>query len=305
VDKLEDKMKHVNKTLIIAEIGINFAFGKSQADFMDNVKKLIDAAVAAGCDYVKFQKRNPEDCIPKAEWNKAKQVPWRAEETTYLQYKKDIELWDSEFDQIDEYCREKGILWFASVWDKASIDFMRQYHTKLPNGKIGVMIKIPSALINDLDLVLYAKESSDFLLISTGMSTQREIDDAISVGEPDVVFHTNSTYPSPVEELNLDYITYLQHIRCEFIKAYTVGYSGHEFGLSTTVAANMLGAEWIERHLTLDRTLWGSDQMASVEPAGMVKLVKSIRDIECARGGYGARKVLASEKAKRKTLRGK
>lgn len=298
-------MKAGNKTQIIAEIGINFAFGDSPSQFMANTKKLIDAAVTSGCDYVKFQKRTPEVCVPRAEWDKPKTVPWRKEETTYLQYKKDIELWDSEFDQIDEYCREKGIAWFASVWDKPSVDFMRQYHTKLPNGKHGVMVKIPSALIHDLDLVQYAKEGSDFLLISTGMSTQKEIDMAISVGEPDVVFHTNSTYPSPVEELNLDYITYLTHIRSEFVKPYRVGYSGHEFGLATTVAANLLGAEWIERHLTLDRTLWGSDQMASVEPAGMVKLVKSIRDIEASRGGYGARKVLPSEKAKRKTLRGK
>ena len=298
-------MKAGNKTQIIAEIGLNFAFGDSPSQFMANTKKLIDAAVIAGCDYVKFQKRTPEVCVPKAEWDRPKTVPWRKEETTYLQYKKDIELWDREFDEIDAYCREKGIAWFASVWDKPSVNFMSQYHSKLPNGKHGVMLKIPSALIHDLDLVQYAKESSDFLLISTGMSTQKEIDMAISVGEPDVVFHTNSTYPSPVEELNLDYITYLQHIRSEFVKAYTVGYSGHEFGLATTVAANMLGAEWIERHLTLDRTLWGSDQMASVEPAGMVKLVKSIRDIEASRGGYGARKVLSSEKDKRKTLRGK
>jgi N-acetylneuraminate synthase len=293
------------KTQIIAEIGINFAYGSEQSEFLNNIKHLIDSAVAAGADYVKFQKRSPEDCIPKSEWDKPKTVPWRKEETTYLQYKKDIELWDSEFDRVDEYCREKGIAWFASVWDKPSVDFMRQYHTKLPNGKHGVIMKIPSALINDLDLVQYAKESSDFLLISTGMSTQKEIDLAISIGEPDVVFHTNSTYPSPVNELNLDYITYLSHIRSEFSKSYFVGYSGHEFGLGTTIAAAVMGAEWIERHITLDRTLWGSDQMASVEPQGLIKLVKSIRDIECARGGYGARKVLESEKAKRKTLRNK
>lgn len=298
-------MKAGNKTKIIAEIGINFAYGDSQSDFLTNVKKLIDAAVSAGCDYVKFQKRTPEVCVPKSEWDKPKTVPWRKEETTYLQYKKDIELWTAEFDEVDDYCREKGISWFASVWDKPSCDFMRRYYTKLPNGKSGVMVKIPSALINDLDLVQYAKESSDFLLISTGMSTQKEIDLAISVGEPDVVFHTNSTYPSPVNELNLDYITYLQHIRSEFIKPYSIGYSGHEFGLATTIAATVIGADWIERHITLDRTLFGSDQMASVEPQGLIKLVKSIRDIECARGGYGARKVLESEKAKRKTLRGK
>jgi N-acetylneuraminate synthase len=298
-------MKIGSKTKIIAEIGINFAYGTDQSKFLDNIKKLIDAAILAGADYVKFQKRSPEECIPKSEWDKPKTVPWRKEETTYLQYKKDIELWSREFDQVDEYCREKGISWFASVWDKESVDFMRQYYSKLPNGKSGVMLKIPSALIHDLDLVQYAKESSDFLLISTGMSTQKEIDFAISTGDPNVVFHSNSTYPAPVNELNLDYITYLSHIKSEFVKPFDIGYSGHEFGLGTTIAATVIGAEWIERHITLDRTLWGSDQMASVEPAGFIKLVKSIRDIECARGGYGARKVLESEKAKRKTLRGK
>ena len=293
------------KTLIIAEIGINYAYGTDSTLFVDNVKKLIDAAVVAGANYVKFQKRYPESCVPSNERLKAKSVPWRKNETTYLQYKLDIELGQTEYDQIDDYCREKGIGWFASVWDKESVDFMRRYTSPLPNGKWGIMLKIPSALITDLDLVEYAKDSSDFLLISTGMSTQEEIDLAIATGEPDVVFHTNSTYPSPVDELNMDYIQYLKHISSEFKKKFEVGYSGHEFGLVTTSASILLGATWIERHITLDRALWGSDQMASVEPQGLVKLVKSIRDIEASRGGYGARKVLASEKAKRKTLRGK
>lgn len=295
----------MDKTKIIAEIGINYAYGPDQSQFMTNIKRLIDVAVIAGCDYVKFQKRNPEECIPKSEWNKPKQVPWRKEETTYLQYKKDIEPWDQDFDQIDEYCREKGIAWFASVWDKSSVDFMRQYHTKLPNGKHGVMVKIPSALITDLDLLTYANECCDEVLISTGMSTQSEIDLAISTAQPGVVFHTNSTYPAPTHELRLDYLTYLKHISTEFERPFAIGYSGHEFGLTTTVAASVIGATWIERHITLDRTLWGSDQMASVEPQGLIKLVKSIRDIESSRGGYEARTVLPSEKEKRKSLRGR
>jgi N-acetylneuraminate synthase len=167
------------------------------------------------------------------------------------------------------------------------------------------MLKIPSALINDLELVEYAKDCSDFLLISTGMSDQSDIDLAIEAGEPDVVFHTNSTYPSPIHELNLDYIQYLAHISSEFKKKYEVGYSGHEFGLITTIGATLIGAKWIERHVTLDRSLWGSDQMASVEPQGLIKLVKSIRDLESARGGYGVRSVYKSELEKRKSLRGK
>ena len=293
------------KTLIIGEIGINYAYGEDSKQFIENIKHLIDVAVIAGVDYVKFQKRNPEQCVPQAERAKSKKVPWRKEETSYFQYKQDIEMWQKEYDQIDDYCREKGIGWFASVWDKDSVDFMRRYTSPLPNGKWGIMLKIPSALINDLDLVQYAKDCSDFLLISTGMSTQEEIDLAINTGEPDVVFHTNSTYPSPIEDLNLDYIQYLTHISSEFKKKFEVGYSGHEFGLITTIGSTLIGAKWIERHITLDRSLWGSDQMASVEPQGLIKLVKSIRDLEAARGGYGAREVLASEKEKRKSLRGK
>lgn len=293
------------KTRIIAEIGLNYAYGSSPSDFMSNVKRLIDVAVIAGCDYVKFQKRSPDLCVPEKEKNRPKLVPWRKEETTYLQYKKDIELEQSDYDEIDDYCREKGIAWFVSVWDKDSVDFARRYTTLLPNGKSGLMVKIPSALITDIELLSYARDCCDEVLISTGMSTQKEIDSAILVAQPAVVFHTNSTYPSPIDELNLDYITYLKHISKEFDREFEVGYSGHEFGLTTTVAASVIGANWIERHITLDRTLWGSDQMASVEPQGLIKLVKSIRDIESSRGGYGARKVLPSELEKRKSLRGK
>lgn len=291
-------------TKIIAEIGINFAYGTDRSKFLDNAIQLIDIACVAGCDYVKFQKRDPNICVPESEKMKPKRVPWREEETTYLQYKLDIEFGQSEYDEIDRYCQEKGIGWFASVWDLNSVKFMTRYHTSLPKRKSGVMMKIPSALITDLDLIRDAKDSSEFLLISTGMSTQSEIDRAIEIGEPDVVFHTNSTYPSPIEDLNLDYITYLNHIKMDFKKEYEVGYSGHEFGLMTTIASTLLGATWIERHITLDRSLWGSDQMASVEPQGLIKLVKSIKDIESARGGYGSRSVLKSELEKRKSLRG-
>jgi N-acetylneuraminate synthase len=295
----------MEKVKIIAEIGINYAYGSSPDSFMANIKKLIDVSVIAGCDYVKFQKRNPAVCVPEKEMARPKSVPWRKEETTYLQYKNDIEMWQKEYDEIDDYCREKGISWFASVWDKDSVDFMRRYHTLLPNGKSGVMVKIPSAKITDLELLAYANDCCDDVLISTGMSNQGEIDLAIMTAHPGVVFHTNSTYPAPINELSLDYIIYLNHIAGEFDRRFEIGYSGHEFGLTTTIAASVIGATWIERHITLDRTLWGSDQMASVEPQGLIKLVKSIRDIETSRGGYGARKVKPSELEKRKTLRGK
>jgi len=295
------------KTQIISEIGINYAYGKDRSLFLDNAKRLIDVSIVAGADYVKFQRRDPESCIPLKERSAAKSVPWRKEETTYFQYKQDIEFSQAEYDEIDDYCRSKSIPWFASVWDKKSVDAMRRFYTKLPSGKNGVMLKIPSALITDLALVEYARDCCDFLLISTGMSTQAEIDRAIEIGKPDVVFHTNSTYPAPNSELNLDYLVYLDHINRgnDFEKKFEIGYSGHEFGLTTTVAAAVLGAQWIERHVTIDRTLFGSDQMASVEPQGLIKLVKSIRDVESARGGYGPREVLKSEKEKRKTLRGK
>lgn len=295
------------KTLIIAEIGINYAYGTSISNFLDNIKKLIDVAAVAGADYVKFQKRDPLICVPKTESTKPKMVPWRKETTTYLQYKLDIELDADTYREIDDYCLTKKINWFTSVWDKNSVDVMSKFQTLLPNGKWGTMLKVPSALIHDLELVEYARESSDFLLISTGMSTQEEIDEAIRAGRPNVVFHTNSTYPAPNSELNLDYLVYLTHMDKghDFENRFDVGYSGHEFGLTTTIAATLLGATWIERHITLDRSLWGSDQIASVEPQGLIKLVKSIRDIESARGGYGPREVLKSELEKRKTLRGK
>jgi len=298
----------MDKTIICAEIGLNYAYGPDRSTFLDNVKKLIDIAVVAGVDYVKFQKRDPESCVPSTVRETPKRVPWRKEETTYFQYKLDIELSQEQYSAIDDYCREKGISWFASVWDKPSCDFMRNNnYAKLPDGKYGVMTKVPSALITDLDLVEYARENSDYFLISTGMSDQTMIDAAIIAGSPDVVFHTNSTYPAPTSELNLDYLTYLTHISNgkDFEKSFDVGYSGHEFGLNTTIAATLLGAKWIERHITLDRTFWGSDQMASVEPQGLIKLVKSIRDIESARGGYGPREIYSSEQGKLKTLRGK
>lgn len=296
----------MEKTKFIGEIGINYAFGDDPSKFLDNAKKLIDVAVVAGCDYVKFQKRNPDVCVPEEQKTKEKRVPWRSEPTTYLQYKKDVEFGQEEFDEIDRYCREKGIGWFASVWDKTSVDFMKRYKTSVKGGdrKIGTIMKIPSALISDLELCEYAKKNSDFLIISTGMSDENEVDLAINACSPNVIMHTNSTYPTPVEELNLDYITWLQN-KYSYLGYWEVGYSGHEFGLITTIAAVMIGAKWVERHITLDRSLWGSDQMASVEPQGLIKLIKSIRDVEKARGGNCPREVMGGELAKRKSLRGK
>ena len=272
----------MNKVQIIAEIGINH-----NGD-LEICKKLIDVAVLSGCNYVKFQKRTPEVCVPEHQKNVQRETPWGT--MTYLDYKKKIEFDKKEYDEIDKYCKQKDIGWFASVWDKASVDFMKQY---------GDIMKIPSALIIDLDLCEYTRKNCDTLIISTGMSTEKEVVDCIDSTKPDVVMHTNSTYPAPVEELSLKYITYL-------IKKYPkteIGYSGHEYGLVPTFASVALGATWVERHITLDRTMWGSDQLSSIEPIGFSKLVKGIRDIEKSFGIEGPRKLYNSELTKKKSLR--
>jgi N-acetylneuraminate synthase len=269
---------------IIAEIGINH-----NGD-IDIAKKLIDIAVVAGCDYAKFQKRTPDICVPEPQKNKMRSTPWG--EVKYIDYKKKIEFEKQEYDELYDYIKDKPIEIFASAWDQPSIDFMSEYTD---------ITKIGSALITDLGLCKYARDNSETLIISTGMSTEEEIEACISACNPDVVMHTNSSYPSKIEELNLSYIRYLK----EKYSNKEVGYSGHEFGLVTTFAAVAMGASWVERHITLDRSMWGSDQVASVEPIGLIKLVKGIRDIEKSIGPGGPRKVLGSEMDKRKSLRGK
>lgn len=275
---------------IIAEIGINH-----NGD-LDTCKKLIDVAKMAGCDYVKFQKRTPDVCVPEEQKNVMRDTPWGR--MTYLEYKHKIEFGKEEYDEIDRYCKERDIDWFASVWDIQSVDFMKQYKK---------ITKIPSALITDNELCKYARENNDTLIISTGMSTEEEIEKCVELCEPDVIMHTNSTYPAPSDELNLNYITWLK----EKYPSSDIGYSGHEFGLVTTFATVALGVSWIERHITLDRSMWGSDHVASVEPIGVWKLVKGIRDVEKSLGeelsfyaGIGnGRKLLSGEKSKRKSLR--
>ena len=271
------------KVKIIAEIGINH-----NGD-LDIAKKMIDIAASAGCDYVKFQKRNPEACVPEAQKSTLRDTPWG--EMSYIDYKWKVEFGKDEYDEIDRYCKEKNIGWFASVWDIDSVNFMSQYVK---------IAKIPSALITNDALCKYAREKFGALIISTGMSTEEEIEQCVKICNPDVIMHTNSTYPSPVNELNLNYIKWLQD------KYQTpIGYSGHEFGLVTTFAAVALGVDWVERHITLDRSMWGSDHVASVETIGVWKLVHGIRDVEASLGEMpGPRKLFDSELAKRKTLRG-
>jgi len=268
---------------IIAEIGINHNGDINLA------KKLIDLAEVSGCDYAKFQKRTPELCVPEHQKNKIRSTPWG--EIKYIDYKNKIEFQKEHYDELYSYTKDKNINLFASVWDKPSVDFMKKYT---------LIMKIPSALITNLELCLYARQNCDILIISTGMSTEEEIELCVDVCNPDVIMHTNSSYPSKIEELNLSYIHHLK----EKYTGKEIGYSGHEYGLVTTFATVAMGSSWVERHITLDRTMWGSDQLASVEPIGLMKLVKGIRDIEKSFGTRAPREVLGSELDKRKSLRG-
>ena len=272
------------KTKIIAEIGINH-----NGD-INIAKKLIDIASVSGCDYVKFQKRTPELCVPEEQKSVERETPWG--KMSYLEYKEKTEFGKSEYDIIAKYCEEKNVSWFASVWDEESVDFMKNYNE---------VSKVPSALITNESLLKSARNGFDYLMISTGMSTEAEVDEAVSAGDPNLIFHTNSTYPSPVEELNLNYIKWLS----EKHQDREIGYSGHEFGLTPTFIAVAMGATWIERHITLDRNLWDSDQKASVEPVGLFKMTKGIRDIEKSlEPTKGPRKVMGGELEKRRSLRG-
>lgn len=268
---------------IIAEIGLNH-----NGD-IDIAKKLVDAAVLAGCNAVKFQKRTPELCVPMEQRNIMRETPWGI--MTYMDYRKRVEFGEQEYKEIDRYCKEKKITWFASCWDEESVDFMERFNP--------CCYKIASASVTDSNLLRHFKSKRRPLILSTGMSTMEEIDNAIKILEPVdlLVAHSTSTYPCSPEELNLRMINTLQS-RYD----YPVGYSGHEVGLQTTCAAVALGARFIERHITLDRAMWGSDQAASVEPSGMSRLVRDIRVIEKALGD-GVKRVYESEINIRKKLR--
>jgi len=269
---------------IIAEIGIN------HNGSLEIAKKLIDGAKTSGCDAVKFQKRTPELCVPKDQRDIERDTPWGR--MTYMDYRYKVEFGVDEYSEIDRYCREKGILWFASCWDEEAVDFMEQFDPPV--------YKAASASLPDHDLLKKKKATGKPLMISTGMSTMQEIIDGIdSVGTDDLLIaHATSTYPCPLEELNLRMIHTLKHM----YPANPIGYSGHEVGLAPTWAAVSLGATFVERHITLDRAMWGSDQAASVEIPGFAKLVGNIRDIEASMGD-GIKRVYDSEIYQRNKLR--
>jgi N-acetylneuraminate synthase len=268
---------------IVAEIGIN------HNGELDNAKKLIEAAVKSGVDAVKFQKRTPELCVPEGQRNQMRETPWGY--ISYLEYRYKVEFGEAEYREVDRTCRQLGITWFASVWDEPSVDFMAAFAP--------ACYKIPSASLTDHNLLRHLRTTGRPLILSTGMSTIDEIQEAVSVlGEENLILcHATSTYPCEPEELNLRMIQTLKNkFNCP------IGYSGHEVGLVTSAVAVALGACLIERHITLDRALWGSDQAASVEPGGFQRLVKYVRVTEQSLGD-GIKKVYASELPSRTKLR--
>jgi N-acetylneuraminate synthase len=259
---------------VVAEIGINH-----NGD-LDIARKLISAAVLAGCEAVKFQKRTIEAVYSQEELAKPRENPFG---TTNGDLKRGLEFGHDEYQAVDKYCRTHKILWYASCWDEASVDFMEQFNP--------VCYKIASASLTDDNLLRHHRSYGRPIILSTGMSSLEQIDHAVEVlGSEDLILmHCTSTYPSKPEELNLRGIQTLQD-RYQV----PVGYSGHEVGLATSVAASTLGACMIERHITLDRAMWGSDQAASVEPHGFARLVRDIRVIETAVGD-GVKVVYESE----------
>jgi len=261
-------------TFVVAEIGIN------HNGSLETAKQLIDAAVAAGCNAVKFQKRSIEVVYSAEELARPRESPFGV---TNGDLKRGLEFGADQYAEIDRYCAGKNIMWFASCWDEASVDLIEQF--KPP------CYKIASASLTDDNLLRHHRKIERPLIISTGMSTLEQIDHSVEVsGRHDLILlHATSTYPSDVMELNLRAIPRLG----ERYKV-PVGYSGHEVGLYTTLAAVVLGACIVERHITLDRAMWGSDQAASVEPQGFARLVKAIRAVETALGD-GVKKVYPSE----------
>lgn len=269
---------------IIAEIGINH-----NGD-MDVAKALIKGAAEAGCDAVKFQKRTPELCVPKDQWDVERDTPWGR--MRYLDYRYRVEFDKAQYEEIDRYSKACGIQWFASPWDEEAVDFLEDFGVPA--------YKTASASLTDEGLLRRIQATGRPVIISTGMSTMAEIEAGVSWVDMDrlLLAHATSAYPCPVELLNLNMI----HTLKAKYPGVPVGYSGHETGLATTWAAVTLGASFIERHITLDRAMWGSDQAASVELGGLRRLVSNVRDIEKALGD-GVKRVYDEEIPIRKKLR--
>lgn len=283
--KLGDRMiGDGHPAYIIAEIGINHNGDLGIA------KQMIDAAVHAGADAVKFQKRTPEIATPLDQQTQMRETPWGY--ITYLEYRYRVEFNEEHYCEVEKYCKQKGITWLVSVWDQPSVDFMEKFDTPA--------YKIPSASLTDYGLIRKARATGKPLILSTGMSTMQQIHQGVkAAGEENLILmHCTSTYPCEPEELNLKMV---ETLRREFPNI-PIGYSGHEVGLVPSAVAVALGACVVERHMTLDRAMWGTDQAASVEPGGFERLIKYIRVSEAALGD-GVKRVYASEQASLKRLR--
>lgn len=273
-------------TKVIAEAGINHNGSISEC------KKLIDLASLAGCQYVKIQKRNPNICVPKDKTNEKKVVPWRTTPTTYLQYKMDLEFDEYQLAELFSYAKNKEITLFASVWDIDSASIMSNFTH---------IVKVPSAKLTNTDLLKVCKKHFSVRMLSTGMSTEKEIETAINILDPHIIFHTNSVYPTNPEDLNLGYIPHLK----EKYPNKIIGYSSHYFGIRDVIPAIALGAIYIEKHITLNKDTWGSDQKSSLAPIGLFEMINNIKELEKGiRSGKSDRDLYTGEEKKLKSLRG-
>ena len=277
---MNNLLKKTNKIFLIGEIGINHN-GNIQI-----AKEIIKNAKLAGFDAVKFQKRNPDICIPQKKKNVLKETPWGV--MSYLDYKKKIEFNDNQFKEINRYCKKIKIDWFVSCWDEDSVDFIKKFNVKYH--------KVASAMITNKKLLVKIAKQKKLTIISTGMSTYKDIDAALKIFKKYkckyLIMHSVSVYPCPDELLNLKMIKILG-------KKYksNIGYSGHESSIIPSLIAAAFGAKAIERHITLKRTMWGTDQSASLELNGMRTLVDYIRRFEKSQGN-GKKLIIPEEKGK-------
>lgn len=268
------------------EIGIN------HNGSLEVAKKMIDLAVICSADSVKFQKRTPEICVPEDVRDRIKETPWG--DMTYFEYKKRIEFGEEEYREIDKYCKDKGIIWYASSWDILSAEFLEKLDVPC--------YKIPSAKLTDREMLETIRDFGKPVFLATGMSTEEEIDKAVDVlsGTDLVILHCNSSYPAVNEELNLQYIKVLKEKYPDAV----IGYSGHELGISASLVAAVLGAKVIEKHITLDRAMWGTDQGASIDFSGLRRIIRDLKTIPVWLGD-GVKKVYDSEVKVKEKLRDK
>lgn len=273
--------------MFIGEIGIN------HNGSLDTALKLIDEAKRCGVDVVKFQKRDPNVCVPDHQKD-VKRI-WKGREMTYIEYKHDVEFWEEEYDIINQHCKDIDIQWTVSVWDVPSVEFMKRYTNDIP------FIKIPSACIVDMDLLEAVNDLGIPVLFSDGMSTSEEINDAlIKLDNVIGILHCNSSYPCAENEIDLNVIKWYGNIFPEL----RIGYSGHEIGYFPTILAYAIGADIIERHITLDKNMEGSDHKCSLDIDDLEELMKQFERIKTILGNYYVT-VYDSEKQVQNKLRNK